>query len=339
VPLTFREFLSRFGPHRSRQLHDSLARLELKLAGDLDSLRDAQQQTAKRVRKLSEDVRTLSRRLERQHKLQAKWGTSATWQFNALLRQRSFPSDIPFPYTLPARRFKLRSQHEEDGYLIALLAAVGSTTGRFVEIGCGKSGGNAALLAFELGWRGLMIDASAESIDYVNTVYGFNDTVTAIVAEVSPENINTLLQSHGFTGDVEVLSIDIDSYDYWVFEALEICSPRLLMLEYNAGFGKTRSVTIPKDAALAGAPKGYSGASLAALTKLAARKGYRLVACEYSGVNAFFLRDDVGPDIPSQPVERAFRPQMSRVQVEAQKFAPDEVLQRIVERNLPLQEV
>ena len=47
-------------------------------------------------------------------------------------------------------------------------------------------------------------------------------------------------------------------------------------------------------------------ASLAALAKLAIAKGYRLVATEPHGGNAFFLRNDVGPSIPACTPERAF---------------------------------
>ena len=51
----------------------------------------------------------------------------------------------------------------------------------------------------------------------------------------------------------------------------------------------------------------YYGASLQALTKLNARKGYRLVAVEPAGVNAFFLRNDVATHIPACDASRAYR--------------------------------
>jgi hypothetical protein len=138
----------------------------------------------------------------------------------------------------------------------------------------------------------------------------------AVVASVSPDNINQILVDHGFTGDVDLLSIDIDSYDYWVLEALEACSPRLLVVEYNAAFGPDRAVTIPPRQPLEGAPKHYRGASLAALEKLARRKGYRLVACEQSGVNAFFLRHDIALAVPGASAAQAFRPALSRLDAE-----------------------
>lgn len=323
----------RAAQHESAKVAAALAKSQLALT----------EQTGLRVtadvRALVKEVGDLSRRLDRQQKVQAKWETGVSWQLGAVIRRLCLPSDIPFPFKLAARRFKLRSQHEEDGYLLALLEEVGTTNRRFVEIGCGRSGGNAAILAFELGWSGLMVDANPDAIDYITKVYAFNDTVQGVVAEVTPENVNGLLAAHGCSGEVDLLSIDIDSYDYWVFEALGVCSPRVLMLEYNAGFGPDRLVTIPRGALVADAPKGYSGASLAALTALAARKGYRLVACEYSGVNAFYLRNDVAPAVPPQTVTRAYRPQMSRLEVDVERPGPEELYRRIAERHLPLQDV
>jgi hypothetical protein len=192
------------------------------------------------------------------------------------------------------------------------LEHAGVTDQRFVEIGSGRSGGNAAMLAYECGWSGLMVDIVPTAIDDLRARFGHNPGVVGVAVAVSPDNLNPLLTEHGFTGDVDLLSIDIDSYDYWVLEALSVCTPRLLIVEYNAGFGSQRAVTVPLNQPLAGAPKAYRGASLAALEKAARRKGYRLVVCDPTGVNAFFLRHDVAPDVPGLTVAEAFRPALSR---------------------------
>jgi hypothetical protein len=86
----------------------------------------------------------------------------------------------------------------------------------------------------------------------------------------------------------------------------------VLVVEYNAGLGAERAVTIPKHAALDDIPKRYRGASLAALGKLARRKGYRLAVCDPTGTNAFFLRDDVAPNVPGASVAQAYRPAVDR---------------------------
>ena len=250
-------------------------------------------------------------------KAQRKWRMIFARQLSAALRSRQL-SRLPLlpPHDLTARRFRLWSQNEEDGIIVGLFEHAGITNCRFVEIGSGRSGGNAAFLAHECGWSGLMIDIVPRAIQRVRARFSHNPGVIGIAAAVSPENINQLLSDHGLTGEVDLLSIDIDSYDYWVLEALTVVSPRMLVVEYNAGLGAERAVTIPKHATLDDIPKTYRGASLAALEKLARRKGYRLVVCDPSGTNAFFLRDDVAPKVPGVSVDRAYRPATDRMSLE-----------------------
>jgi hypothetical protein len=271
------------------------------------------------------------------YKTEQKWRVIFSNQVNAMIRALHLPRlRLAAPHDLTARRFRLWSQNEEDGIILALLERAGVTNERFVEIGSGRSGGNAAMLAYECGWSGLMIDLVPSAIESLRAKFSHNPGVIGVAARITPDNVNQLLAEHGFAGDVDLLSIDIDSYDYWVLEALTVCSPRILMLEYNARFGPERAVTIPKDQSLDGAPKGYNGASLAALEKLARTKGYRLVVCDPTGVNAFFLRHDVAPDVPAVPVVHAFRPARSRLELDD---VPVTVDQSLLSGALPLVEV
>ena len=246
-------------------------------------------------------------------KAEKKWRLNFSRQVNAVVRTLHL-SRMPLapPHDLVARRFRLWSQNEEDGIILGLLEHAGVGTSRFVEIGSGQSGGNAALLAYECGWSGLMIDIVPQAIENLRARFRHNPGVVGVAAAVSPENVNTILSDHGFAGDVDLLSIDIDSYDYWILEALTVTTPRLLVVEYNAAFGPDRAVTIPRQQPLHGAPKAYRGASLSALERLAARKGYRLVACDPSGTNAFFLRRDVAVEVPGVSARQAFRPAPDR---------------------------
>src|SRR5688572_15822960 len=66
-------------------------------------------------------------------------------------------ASLPYPERLTASRFRLYSQNQEDGLLWALFKQIGVTSKRFVELGSGASGGNAAMLAGEFGWTGLLV--------------------------------------------------------------------------------------------------------------------------------------------------------------------------------------
>jgi hypothetical protein len=276
--------------------------------------------------------------LQRGDKNQRKWRIIFARQMDAMMRavQLSRTPLVP-PLDLLTRRFRLFSQNEEDGIVLALFEHAGVTDRRFVEIGSGMSGGNSAILAYECGWSGLMIEIEQRKIDTLRENFRHNPGVVGIAAAVSPENINQLLSEHGFTGEIDLLSLDIDSFDYWVLEALTVVSPRVLIVEYNARLGPDAAVTIPKDGVLEDIPKALRGASLAALEKLARRKGYRLVLCEPTGTNAFFLRDGVATEIAGLSAAAAYRPAADRWNLEGVPEAADRV--SLGTESLPLVEV
>jgi hypothetical protein len=204
------------------------------------------------------------------------------------------------------------SQNEEDGITLALLSLAGAPNKSFVEIGSGSSGGNSGMLALEFGWRGLMVDIDQNKIEKAREKFGRNPGVSFEALAVFPENINDLIGRHGLTGEIDFFSLDIDSFDYWVLEAMTVCSPRVMVLEYNGNFGPERSLAIARDTDMSRAVKGFHGASLRALTKLAGAKGYKLVACDDSGTNAFYLRNELCPEIKAVAPEMAFRPMRDR---------------------------
>lgn len=282
--------------------------------------------------------RQMLERIDHGLRIDSKWRKIFNNQVSALVRHVCLPlGRLQPPLSLNARRFRLRSQNEEDGMLFALLEHAGWGGRRFVEIGSGKSGGNAAALARDCGWAGLMIELSAAAVASARKKFAGNRNVAIVAARVTPENVNALLEEHGYGRDIDVLSIDIDSYDYWILEALRV-PPRILILEYNALFGPERRVTIPLGQPLERTPKGYHGASLAALAALAGRRGYRLVACENAGVNAFFLRGDVATEVPGVLPGEAFMPFRSRTDLD-DGDVPVDIYAVAAAEGLPLVEV
>ena len=224
------------------------------------------------------------------------------------------PAGLSYPYNLTARRFSLSSQNEEDGIIHAIFDTVGDGSRRFVEIGAGTNGGNSGFLASECGWSGMMLEASSRRTDRLKM--RFEPMGVACLTDwAACENINDLIRDSGCEGEIDLLSIDIDGNDYWIWEAITACSPRLVIIEYNSLFGPDRAVVVPYDPEFdrhrfVEAAEGghyYFGASLQALSRLAEQKGYRLVVTEPRGVNAFFLRNDVGQEIPACDPSSTYR--------------------------------
>ena len=118
---------------------------------------------------------------------------------------------------------------------------------------------------------------------------------------VDRETINDIIAKHGVRGEIDLLSIDLDGVDYWVWEALDVIRPRVVVVETQCIWGADAAVTVPyaRDfkAPLVDGFGIYGGASLPAFVKLGRRKGYRLVGAQALGFNAFFLRDDLGIDL------------------------------------------
>ena len=292
------------------------------------------------VQKQLDRLTKLVERVGVYQKHEAKWRMIFRRQLNALVRRAHLAdSDLAHPMAIGVHRFRLRSQHEEDGITLALLRAAGVRHRTFVEIGCGSTGGNSSILAYELGWSGVMIDASKKAAEGATHLFRFNPGVRVVRARVSTDSIDQLLSANGISGEVDFMSIDIDSFDYWLWRAMTVCSPRVLVVEYNALFGPDRAVTLPDAPRPPVAPKGYSGASLAALEKLGRAKGYGLVLCEDAGVNAFFLRDDVAADIPRMPAGRAFRPMLASYDAAGDSVKLKDIYAAVAEAGLPLVEV
>ena len=82
---------------------------------------------------------------------------------------------------------------------------------------------------------------------------------------------------------------------HYMDDVVALC-PRVVVIEYNAGLHPPMSVTVPYQPNRAGDGTNFFGASLEALVRLGAAKGYRIVGCNISGSNAFFVREDLRAD-------------------------------------------
>ncbi len=257
-------------------------------------------------------------------------------QVQALVRNLVIPPELlDDPGNFAPRRFGLHSQFEEDGIALSLHAVAGARTRRFVEIGCGSNGGNSGILAAELGWKGMMVDANAKAV--ARTTLLNPQSITGVASWVTRDNIDNLITENGFAGEVDQLGIDVDGNDYWILERLTACRTRVLVLEYNSAFGPSAKVTVPYAEDFTRPltdelSRTYFGASLSALESLARTQGYGLVAVEPQGANAFFLADGLAEHIPRRRPEEVYRTLPKHL---ATAF-DDDLFRRFEEACLPL---
>jgi len=195
--------------------------------------------------------------------------------------------------------FQVFSQWGEDGIIQYLISKVPIENEIFVGFGVEDyTESNTRFLLQNNNWQGLVIDSSERNIEYIkrDPIY-WRYNLKAECAFITAENINELLLRSGISGDIGLLSIDIDGNDYWVWEATDCISPSIVICEYNNLFGAKRKITIPYDANFQRTKAHFSnlyvGASIAALSYLAEKKGYSLVGSNKAGCNAFFVRKDL----------------------------------------------
>jgi hypothetical protein len=212
--------------------------------------------------------------------------------------------------------FRCYSQNGEDGILLYIFSLLGTTDRRVVEI-CAGDGieCNAANLIINHGWQGLLVDGDADQIAQGRAFYSTCRTTwvsppTFISSWITAENVDGLVASKGFGGPIDLLSLDLDGNDYWVWKALKCITPKVVVLEFSANCGPEESLTMsyqPHFRLDLSVQPYRCGASLQAFVKLAREKGYRLVGVQSLGFNAFFVRDGVGETLlPERSVRECY---------------------------------
>jgi hypothetical protein len=200
------------------------------------------------------------------------------------------------PLRLLRHGYKVYSQNEEDGIIAEILARIGKVPETFVEFGVETGLECNTLRLLMAGWKGLWMEGSANYVAAIqnNLADKIKSGHLAVAHSfVTTQNINQLIESAGFKGDLGLISIDIDGNDIWVWEALSVVSPAIVVIEYNASWAPPLNLAQPNDPAIYWQGTNYFGSSLEAQTRMGAQKGYQLVGCNFSGSNAFFVRKDL----------------------------------------------
>ncbi len=205
--------------------------------------------------------------------------------------------------------FRVFSQFGEDGIIQYLIGKVPIENDLFIEFGVEDySESNTRFLLCNDNWRGLILDGGTSHIDFIRSNdLGWRHDIEARSVFITRDNINRTIADAGISGDIGLLSVDIDGNDYWVLDAIDVVRPRILVTEYNSTFGPDAAVSVPYDPGFVRTKAHYSGlywgASLPALCLAAERKGLAFVGSNSAGCNAFFVRRDLLGDL------RALTPQ------------------------------
>jgi hypothetical protein len=200
---------------------------------------------------------------------------------------------------LNRHEFKLYSQSGQDGIIEEIFRRIEPSGKTFVEFGVGAGGGfeNNTTYLLAKGWNGYWIEADVEVGNRIRKQMGFLIDAGALklaTARVTAENIALLFEQLAIPQEFDLLSIDIDSCDYWVWRELSHYQPRVVVIEYNSFLPASADWVLSYDPDAQWEEMNMEfGASLKALERAGREMGYVLVGCDLTGSDAFFVREDL----------------------------------------------
>ncbi len=210
--------------------------------------------------------------------------------------RRMLPRDFSGKYRWNLNPDKQASQGGEDGIIQEIFARLDIERGWFVEFGAwdGVRYSNTFALA-QRGWHGMYIEGDPEkAVDLQRNMQSWPRVIPICryISLKGDDRLDAILAQGPLPQDFELLSIDIDGNDYWIWKSLTDYTPKVVVIEYNSNFGPQESKAIPYDANHRWDGTLFYGASAAALNDLAEAKGYTLVAYTPK-LNLFFVRSDL----------------------------------------------
>ena len=235
---------------------------------------------------------------------------------------------------------KIYSQNGEDGILEYIFSKIGTTNKFSVEFGVGNGFECNTVNLLEIkGWKGLMMDYGADqeiqwkgimNKAWSNKNLGLKENIKKYIRftkkflkrkkrsinfqfdikieKVTAENIQNLFQKYGIPKNFDLLSIDIDYNDYWVWKSIVDYVPRVVVIEFNSSIPPDESKVVPYNADSKWDGTNYFGASLLALKNLGLEKGYTLVGCDSNGVNAFFCKTELISNFKIKNIQNLYMP-------------------------------
>jgi len=200
---------------------------------------------------------------------------------------------LPLVHELEQAERSVYSQHGEDGVIQALLKHIPTKHQYAVEFGAydGEYMSNSRHLIKDHGWNALLIEPDPRFYKKLHQLYRNTPRVTMLNEFIYKENINSLFKRAAVPKDFDVLSIDVDGPDYYLWQALTEFEPKIVLIEHNPGFPPGVKYIVAEEDAFRLSGTAMEGASLQAFYELGRSKGYHLVYIELSGANLFFVHD------------------------------------------------
>lgn len=194
---------------------------------------------------------------------------------------------------------KVYSQWGEDGILDYICEIIALAKPRFLEIGAGNFlECNSRFIAEFRNASVVAVDARADLLSAPLHSLKWKNHIELVHEWITPDNINSIIElAEQKMNSVDIFSLDLDGNDYWILERANLSQFKVVVVEYNALFGSTHEVTVPRNDRFERhkehASGLYYGASLKAFVELLKLKGFVFIGTNRSCVNAFFIKKNL----------------------------------------------
>lgn len=188
------------------------------------------------------------------------------------------------------------SQSGEDGIIAEIYNRIGTTNKYFVEFGVENGTETNTTNLLLNAWQGLWIDGSKTNKTQIEQSFSkiIKEGKLQIAQNfITAENIEQIFSTANVPERFDLLSIDIDRNDYYVWEAITNYQPRVVVIEYNSIFRPGVEFVVDYEPQVMWDKTSHFGGSLESYCKLGEKKGYKLVGCSFSGTNAFFVQSNL----------------------------------------------
>lgn len=230
---------------------------------------------------------------------------------NAVMRNSHFIAQLDESQVFSKARLNIFTADDEDGILLNIIAKIKPDKKTFVDIGSNDCiNSNCANLAFHHGWQGIFIDGNKTVLERGKYIYtkhfgSLINRFSFVEAIVTVENINTILSNQLSEKEIDLLSIDLDGNDYFIWDAITVINPKIVVVEVQAEKGNVDFIpeqTNEFELYESDVPKGASALSM---LKLANSKGYELVAANRGCYNLFLVRKDCIKNLKAITIDEA----------------------------------
>lgn len=186
---------------------------------------------------------------------------------------------------------KIFSQFGEDGIIERIFQIIGEQNRICVEFGAydGIAMSNTANLICNHGWSGRFIEQDPEIFMKLKQNYASYPNVQCTNSKVVIGNVEKLFKELELPYDFDLLSVDVDGNDYWIWKNIITYKPRVVVIEFNGSYPPPKKWVMAYNESHAWSGDDYFGASIQSYYELAKSKGYELICCEENGSNLFFV--------------------------------------------------